>query len=240
MRLRIILAFVAAVVLATSAAWAGGRTWKEHAWPYTFLLGNHIDTHQETRLKRDGSLAGFFYIYWTGELTSEGEPIAHHCTKPEHYAMGCFPGWLIRAEPCIEEVDGCEAMFLYHHHDHPVWLIGPRMVNGELRGTRSMIVQPGSYTHMHWLTDGTEHMGEEFPSSIDDVEAHFGVEIEVPDECNVAMASQLTPGTICPGYYLEIFAVRKFVFRHGGELMKVRPGIDNRTHLNLLTSYVVP
>ena len=57
-----------------------GREWRYHARPYTFLFGNHIDTHQETRLKRNGDLSGYFYIYWTGEFTDDGEPIAEHCT----------------------------------------------------------------------------------------------------------------------------------------------------------------
>jgi hypothetical protein len=229
---------MAVAVLTTAAGtFASGRGWGNHAFPFTFLMGNHIDSHQETRLMNDGSLRGFFYVYWTGEKTAEGEPIAHHCTEPAHYAQGCFAAWHLRAEPCIEEVNGCTAMFLYHHHDHPVWLVGPHTMNGALRGTRSMIPQPGSYTHMHWITEGVEHMGMTFPSSLADIENLFGVDIEVPEECNVAMAGELTPGSICPGYFLELTAVKRFVFRHGGELMRVEPGVDNRTHLNLLTSF---
>jgi hypothetical protein len=247
---RLILIFfttVAVAVLGVALANDGdtnveGRVWQDHAPPYTFLFGNHIDTHQETRLKKNGDLQGFFYIYWTGEFTNDGDPIAHHCTKPEHYTQGCFAGWSIRAKPCIKEVKvneeyGCEAMFLYHFHDHPVWLIGPRVVDGGLRGTRSMVPQPGSYTHFHWLTEGSSHMDDWLPSSIADVEALFGVDIAVPEECNVAMASALTAGVVCPGYYLEIKAKESFVFRHGGELIPVEQGIDNRTHLNIVTSY---
>ncbi len=209
-----------------------GREWQYHAPPYTFLFGNHIDTHQETRLKNNGDLQGYFYITWTGEFTDDDDPIAHHCTKPEHYADGCFPGWTIKAKPCIQEVNGCEAMFLYHYHDHPVWMIGPRVVGEDdgLRGTRSMIPQPGSYTHLHWLTENAD-------SSLVDVEELFGADIYVPQECNVSMASALTAGVICPGYYLEIKAVEDFVFRHGGELIPVSEGSDNRTHLNIVTSY---
>ena len=215
-----------------------GRVWKDHKQPFTFLFGNHIDTHQETKLKNNGDLQGFFYIYWTGDFTADGDPIAHHCTKPEHYAAGCFAGWTISAKPCIFEVNGCEAMFLYHFHDHPVWMIGPHLdANGGLRGTRSMIAQPGSYTHMHWLTEGTEHNGMFLPSSLVEVEDLFGVDILVPQECNVDVASKLTAGVICPGYYLEITAVENFIFRHGGELIPVSKGIDNRTHLNIVTSY---
>ena len=100
-----------------------------------------------------------------------------------------------------------------------------------------MIPQPGSNTHLHWLTEGTEHNGVLLPSSLEAVERLFGVDINVPTECNVDVASKLTSGVICPGYFLQIRAIENFVFRHGGELMKVRKGIDNRTHLNLLSSY---
>jgi hypothetical protein len=32
-------------------------------------------------------------------------------------------------------------------------------------------------------------------------------------------------------------AIKTFALRHGGELIPVKPGIDNKTHLNLLTDY---
>ena len=89
---------------------------------------------------------------------------------------------------------------------------------------------------MHWLTEGAEHEGSFLPSSIVAVEALFAVDIEVPDECNVSMARALTPGVICPGYFLQIEATETFAFKHGGELIPVHPGIDNRTHLNLVAS----
>ena len=52
-----------------------------HEEPYDFLFDNHIDTHQETRLKlKNGepvSLNGFFYIIYTGEIDPvSGLPIA--------------------------------------------------------------------------------------------------------------------------------------------------------------------
>ncbi len=239
-RLATMLVAIAAFILCSTAIGDDDdiREWRDHARPFTFLFGNHIDTHQETRLKKSGDLAGYFYIYWTGEFTDDGEPIAEHCTEPEHYAAGCFAGWKIKAKPCIEEVNACRAMVLYHYHDHPVWMIGPWVdKSGGLRGTRSMIPEPGSYTHLHWLTEGTEHKGVFLPSSLEAVERLFGVDIYVPPGCNVDMASELTSGDVCPGYFLQIKAVEEFVFRHGGELIPVRPGIDNRSHLNIVTSY---
>lgn len=227
-----------AMMLTGVATADDARQWRDHARPFTFLFGNHIDTHQETRLTRNGDLRGFFYIYWTDDYTDDGDRIAHHCTKPEHYAAGCFAGWKIKAKPCIPEVNQCDAMYLYHYHDHPVWIIGPRVDESDgLRGTRGMIPQPGSYTHLHWLTEGSYREETFLPSSLAAVENLFGVEIHVPDECNVDVASKLTSGVVCPGYYLQITALENFIFRHGGELIPVHKGKDNRTHLNIVTSY---
>ena len=243
---------ISALLASTSPAVA--RQWQEHAQPYTFLFGNHIDTHIELKLDKSGDLTGFFYITW---LDNDGDgiidvdpvsglPVAGHCNKPEHYEIGCFAGWTMRAKPCINEDHHRRAMYLSPYHDHPPWLLDPSVDDtGNLRGSRLNIVQPGSYTHMHWLTRGTTQTNDEghtmtFPSSIDEVEAVFGLEpggIHVPDECNVAMAKMLTPGAICPGYFLEIRAIKSFAFKHGGEPIPVTPGIDNKTHLNLLTTY---
>lgn len=226
------------------------RDWNNHAAPYTFLFGNHIDTHQELFLwsfklfKFDkGDLSGWFYVFDSGETLDDGTPILKHCTKQEHYDAGCVAGWRIHAKPCIEEVNGCRAMYLYHYHDHPPWLLNPSIDDeGNLRGSRQPIHQPGSFTHMHWLTEGTSHEDTFLPSSIADVETVFGVDITIPEACNVATASQLTTGAICPGYMLQITVIRPFgynrwAFNHGGEDLVITPGIDNKTHLNLLTSY---
>jgi len=209
-----------------------GREWQNHAPPYTFLFGNYLDTHQETRLKNNGDLYRYLYITWTGDRTEDGDPIAEHCTTDADYAAGCFVGWTIKAKPCIEEVNECRAMFFYHLHDHPVWMIGPRKVDEQLRGTRDMIPQPGSYTHLHWLTDP-----DFLQRSPADVEALFGVDIDVPEACNKSSAGELTADTICPGYFLQTKAVEDFAFKHGGENLIVRKGVDNKTHLNIATSY---
>jgi hypothetical protein len=50
------------------------------------------------------------------------------------------------------------------------------------------------------------------------------------------MAEQLQHGAVCPGYFLELMAIDKFAFEHGGERILVGPGIDIRTHLNILAS----
>ena len=51
------------------------------------------------------------------------------------------------------------------------------------------------------------------------------------------MLDNLAEDYTCPGWFLEIRAVREFAFEHGGEKVPVRPGMDNATHLNLVTNY---
>jgi hypothetical protein len=231
------------LMVVTGAASTTTRGWGDHAAPFSFLFGNHIDTHQETRLftngKNAGNLKGWLYVFDSGERLADGTPVLRHCTSPEHYAAGCVAGWRVEAVPCIDEVNGCRATFLYHDDDHPIWLFGARVdMQGNLRGSRTQLVQPGSYSHFHWLTENLEG----FPSSLADVEATLGVDITVPAECNVATAEQLTAGVVCPGYFLQLtvdepFGLSRWAFHHGGENLLVQHGVDTMTHLNLLTSY---
>lgn len=218
-----------------------------HKAPYDFLMGNHIDTHLENKLQQDGSLKGRFYIYFTGETDeASGLPIARHPRGAgEHNEecgvdlIDCVVGWNVRALPA-------DAVFLSHSgvngDDHPIWMIS----------TRNGIPQPGSYTHFHWITTASS-------------DGRAGA---VPAACNVAKAGQLegdvingeltldggANGTwagvdvhvgggaenlVCPGWLLEITAIREFAFQHGGEKIAVSPGIDNNTHLNIVTNYAI-
>jgi hypothetical protein len=102
--------------------------------------------------------------------------------------------------------------------DHSVWMVN-----------RVDIPQPGSFTHFHWITW----------NSTDPRAA------TVPAECNVQTAGDLEYNAemseediVCPGWFLEIKSdKKKFAFEHGNEVVPVRKGIDNATHLNLVTNY---
>jgi len=194
-----------------------------HESPYDFFFGNHIDTHQETKLKlkknKPDSLKGFLYIIYTGDDPVSGLPIARHPRGADHDEecgvddIECEVGWKIKA------VSG-EAKFLYHSgvngNDHPVWLVN-----------RVDIPQKGSFTHFHWI--GTDSSDPRAP-------------VGVPYECDVDMAGELdnnAENITCPGWFLEIKAVDKFAFQHGNEVVPVRKGDDNATHLNLVTNYAV-
>lgn len=197
--------------------------------PFDFLFGNHIDTHQETRLKNNGELDGFFYIIFTGDIDdASGLPIARHPRGASHNEVcyiddiDCVAGWHISG------IQG-EAKFLYHTgvngNDHPVWIVN-----------RVDIPQPGSYTHFHWITDY-----EEAPTQTTDPRLNDPDFEGIPEECNQQNASQLEAAgaadVTCPGWFMEIQAVRRFAFEHGGEIIPVYTGDDSATHLNLITNY---
>ena len=193
-----------------------------HNPPFDFLFGNHIDTHQETKLKfnMDGSMRGLkgrLYIIYTGDTDPvSGLVIARHPRGSSHNEvcgvdLECSVGWTIEALPG-------EAKFLFHKgangNDHPVWLLN-----------RVNIPQPGSYTHFHWITTtSTDPRAATVP--------------EVCDQNNAGMLETAgAANTVCPGWFLQIHAVEDFAFQHGGEKIPVQSGIDNATHLNLLTNY---
>lgn len=220
-----------------------------HKAPYNFLMGNHIDTHMENKLQNDGSLKGRLYIIFTGETDeASGLPVARHPRGAGQHneecgvdPVDCVVGWHVRAL-------AADAVFISHSgvngDDHPIWLINSR--NG--------IPQPGSYTHFHWITN---------TSSDPRIQS-----VPVPNACDVNMAGMLegdvitglleldggTNGSwpdakvhvgggaenlVCPGWLLEITAIREFAFQHGGEKIAVSPGTDNNTHLNIVTNYAI-
>jgi hypothetical protein len=167
---------------------AQGLPWRDNAPPYDSLFGNHIDTHQQSKLLPNGDLLGFLYITFTGEYGEGGIPIAEHCdenTPPK----SCVVGWRFGGKPG-------SATFVFHDGDHPIWLVD----------SRNDIPQPGGFVHFHWL-DG-------------------------PNE-----AGGLIEGQVYAGYFLELFAVRKFVFSHGGDSILVASGLDTATHINVVASF---
>ena len=245
---------VVAVALALSgaavqAAWPGDVIPDDvfHAAPFDFLFGNHIDTHiqLELKTKKDGSakkLSGSFYIIFTddegislGIDEVSGLPIARHPrgTNDKHDEtcgssrnIVCVVGWRMRGLPGA-------AKFISHNgvngDDHPIWMVN-RAEEDRAPAMGMVIPQPGSYTHFHWVT----RSGEDPRASL------------VPDECDKQKAGQLEDmkpiavNEVCQGWFLQITAMRNFAFKHGGEIIPVRRGIDNRSHLNTVTNYRSP
>lgn len=127
-------------LLVPAAAAASGYEWRDHAAPFTFEFGNHIDTHQQTLLE-DGHLEGFLYITPTGEVNDDGVPIAKHgdCTKnPE----GCTVGWVLHGLPTTATYCG------HRMGEHPAWAIDP----GDMPRQRG-------FTHFHWMNESDHHDG---------------------------------------------------------------------------------
>ena len=165
------------------------------------------------------SLKGFLYILDTGDTTAEGLPIYRHPRGAEQGEecgvdpIDCVVGWKIKAVPG-------EAKFLYHRgvngNDHPVWMVN-----------RVDIPQNGSFTHFHWITSTSTD-----PRPV--------VENGVCDKNNAGQLETKEPPAVdeyCFGWFLEIKAQMEFAFQHGNEVVPVRKGIDNATHLNLVTNY---
>ena len=195
-----------------------------HGEPFDFIFDNHIDTHQQTLLKvkrgNPRSLFGFFYIIFTGATDPiSGLPVARHPRGADQDEecrvddINCVVGWIMRGKPG-------DAKFLYHSgvngNDHPVWMVN-----------RVQIPQPGSFLHFHWIgRESTDPRADSVPEACEKINAG-DLENQDPTAINVT----------CPGWFLQIRAGRRFAFEHGGELIPVRPGIDNAKHLNLVTNY---
>ena len=211
-----------------------------HDRPFDFLFGNHIDPHQETNLKTNkdtgdaDSLFGKFYIFFiTGAPDPvSGLPIARHPRGPASdgshdercgITVDCVTGWEIRGVPGA-------AKFVSHSgvngDDHPLWLVN-RAEEIDAPEAGMVIPQPGSFTHFHWIT-----------TTSTDPRA-----TSVPEECDKVNAGELQDlppsavDVVCQGWSLQIKAVREFAFKHGDELIPIRPGLDNRSHLNVLTNF---
>ena len=228
---------LAAVTLGFTGVVQAGNNF--HGAPFDFLFGNHIDTHQETNLKLDkngdpGSLFGKFYIIFTGDIdAASGLPIARHPRGAgEHNEecgvdVDCIVGWEMRGLPGA-------AKFVSHAgvngDDHPVWLVN--RAEEALAPAPGMVTpQPGSYTHFHWITTTSTDPRASAASAACD-KSNAG-KLESADGMNNPTAVN----EVCQGWFLQIKVVRTFAFEHGGEKIPLRPGLDNRSHLNIVTNY---
>jgi hypothetical protein len=140
-------AFLFALALAAPVAAEPGPAWKSHEKPWLFLFGNHLDTHQQSKLKKDGGLEGYLYVRHTGAVSDDGYRVATHVdcdAVGDGKKDGCVAGWKFEGRPGA-------AHFLYHAPmDHPFWHV-----------PRSGIPQPGAHGHFHWT--GTPPTAEALP-----------------------------------------------------------------------------
>lgn len=137
-RIALLLAGVSLLLVGTGFRPATGYHWRDHATPFDFLFGNHIDTHQQSKIDGKDKLVGFLYIRFTGEYTEDGIPKAEHA-KCAEVPDECTVGWVLKGIPI-------SAVYMGHEHgQHPQWGVA----------ADDLPRQPG-YTHFHWL-DQSEH-----------------------------------------------------------------------------------
>lgn len=140
-KLIIPVALLLSLAMAAAAYAATGYPWNDHAAPYDYLFGNHMDTHQQSQEMGKDQLGGFFYIKFTGNEVN-GVPEAMHadCGKE---AADCTVGWKLKGVYVAEAT-----LYENPEHGHPIWCIEPD----------DMPQAPG-YTHFHWEGD-PEHAGK--------------------------------------------------------------------------------
>ena len=138
MRKTRLLLFATALGLSATATVQAAEMypWREHQRPFTFVFGNEIDGHQQTRQGSDGSLDGYLYVQFTGVVTQDNLPVATHANCSAAGA-DCIVGWKIDGKPSSAK------LVRQPMHDHPVFLID-----------RHDIPQPGAYVHFHWTGMG--------------------------------------------------------------------------------------
>lgn len=136
MRRKILVPFVVALLALTATASAtASYPWSDHAAPFDHEFGNHIDSHQQSLVKR-GTLQGFFYVTIGDEIDVEtGLPITTH-GNCEMNPEGCTVGWVWHGVPASG------TLVAHDEGAHPTWCVDPD----------DMPQAPG-YSHFHWLGD---------------------------------------------------------------------------------------
>ena len=137
----ILVVLLMSFALVATAYAATGYPWSSHDAPYDYLFGNHIDSHQQSKLNGKDKLGGFFYIKFTGNEV-QGLPEAEHgdCDN-----VDCTVGWKLKGA-------SAQATLLDKPQSgHPVWCI-----------LEQDMPKSSGYSHFHWEGD-PEHAGELAP-----------------------------------------------------------------------------
>lgn len=214
-------------------------TWK--AAPYDFEFDNHMDTHVQLKLDVEGGepvgLWGSLYVINTTNpptIDPVSElPIKRHPRGASHNEVCgtdeiiCEVGWYVDAVPGAFK-------FLYHSgvngNDHAIWMVNRAE---EYTGTPPpqsagmVIPQPFIPSHAHWISLGSDDPRASSVSAACDKNNAGQLEDEAPTAVN----------EVCQGWFMELNAVQAFAFEHGGEVIPIYPGIDLRSHLNIVTNY---
>lgn len=138
-RILILLILMLSFTIAGAAYATESYPWRSHEAPYDFLFGNHIDTHQQSKLNDQDQLGGFFYIKYTGNEVDGVQEAEHgNCDAA---AVDCTVGWKLKG------VAVRATLVEKPHMGHPIWRID----------AQDMPRSPG-YSHFHW-EGAPEHAG---------------------------------------------------------------------------------
>lgn len=214
-------------------------------------------------------LVGYLYIVPTGEFLNGEPVYRHPRGPGQHEEecdtqVECFVGWNVRGLPGQAKFISHSGN---NGHDHPLWevnrdaipqpghythfhwigadgddpragsvpaecdkdtaselegnviiadkrLLAKQVADVDQDGTKKYVWNsPAEEVHVGAGADRNARGGEVLPTGAEDV--------------------------ICPGWFMELTATREFLFQHGGEVVRVKVGSDNATHLNLLTNYAI-
>jgi len=109
-------------------------------------------------------------------------------------------------EDCNSEKVRCSVGWEVHGVPGQATFVSQRMGDHPIwEVKRADIPNPGAYTHFHWL-GWPEHAQDLLPT-----------------------------GDLVDGYFLQLTAKDTFTFKHGNEKILVRNGVDNATHINIVS-----
>jgi hypothetical protein len=132
----LVLIFAILIPFRSNALAASGSSypWRDHAAPYTYLFGNHIDSHQQSETIDGGQIQGYLYIHYTGQ-TINGIPVAEH-TDCSMDPTSCIVGWQIQGVSARATAVSMDSMGMAQFCASAFTL---RSLNG--------------YSHFHWIGD---------------------------------------------------------------------------------------
>ncbi len=130
----LLLALFVSFTGSARAASGSSYPWNDHAAPYTYLFGNHIDTHQQSQFMDGGQIQGYLYIRYTGQ-TINGVPVAEHsdCSMDP---SSCLVGWQIQGVSAQATAVSFDSMGM-----------------AQFCASASTLRNISGYTHFHWIGD---------------------------------------------------------------------------------------
>jgi len=214
-------------------------------------------------------VVGYFYIIPTSDTLNGETIYRHPRGPGQHEEdcetqVDCLAGWTLRGRPGEAKFISHSGI---NGNDHPVWLVNRddipqpgQYTHFHWIGTDSDDPRAGSVPaecdeDMAGALEGNvivadkrllakqgadldQDGSKKYVWSTPPEEVHVGAGADRNEQGGEVLPSGAENVT-CPGWFMELTAVRDFLFRHGGEVIRVKVGGDDATHLNLLTNYAL-